>query len=225
MVTEIQGFRSKIVMIEYSKMADIFEIFGELSYFGIFLVLIGINASPILMPPSWIVLTSFYLLDPNLNIVLLSLVGATGATIGRFFLKKISGLFRKFVGEEQKSNLDIIGDYLNRKKFGYLIASFLFGATPLPSNILFITYGLMRAKSVGIYIGFWLGRVLSYIIMIYFGNAVLKPFIEIFEDRLTGILLIDLAGIIVIIFFASINWSLLITKRKLKFVKPKLWRF
>ena len=225
MVTEIQGFRSKIIMIKYSKMADIFEIFGELSYFGIFLVLIGINASPILMPPSWIVLTSFYLLDPNLNIVLLSIVGATGATIGRFFLKKISGLFRKFVGEEQKSNLDIIGDYLNRKKFGYLIASFLFGATPLPSNILFITYGLMRAKSVGIYIGFWFGRVLSYIIMIYFGNAVLKPFIEIFEDRLTGILLVDLAGIVVIIFFASINWSLLITKRKLKFVKPKLWRF
>ena len=225
MVTEIQGFRSKIIMIKYSKMADIFEIFGELSYFGIFLVLIGVNASPILMPPSWIVLTSFYLLDPNLNIVLLSIVGATGATIGRFFLKKISGLFRKFVGEEQKSNLDIIGDYLNRKKFGYLIASFLFGATPLPSNILFITYGLMRAKSVGIYIGFWFGRVLSYIIMIYFGNAVLKPFIEIFEDRLTGILLVDLAGIVVIIFFASINWSLLITKRKLKFVKPKLWRF
>ncbi len=225
MVIEIQGFRSKIIMIEYSKMADIFEIFGELSYFGIFLVLIGVNASPILMPPSWIILTSFYLLDPNLNIVLLSIVGATGATIGRFFLKKISGLFRKFVGEEQKSNLDIIGDYLNRKKFGYLIASFLFGATPLPSNILFITYGLMRAKSVGIYIGFWFGRVLSYIIMIYFGNAVLKPFIEIFEDRLTGILLVDLAGIVVIIFFASINWSLLITKRKLKFVKPKLWRF
>jgi len=206
-------------------MVDIFEIFGELSYFGIFLVLIGVNASPILMPPSWIILTSFYLLDPNLNIILLSIVGATGATIGRFFLKKISGLFRKFVGEEQKSNLDIIGDYLNRKKFGFLIASFLFGATPLPSNILFITYGLMRAKSVGIYIGFWFGRVLSYIIMIYFGNAVLKPFIEIFEDRLTGILLVDLAGIVVIIFFASINWSLLITKRKLKFVKPKLWRF
>ena len=206
-------------------MADIFEIFGELSYFGIFLVLIGVNASPILMPPSWIVLTSFYLLDPTLNIVILSMVGATGATIGRFVLKKISGLFRRFVGDEQKSNLDIIGDYLNRKKFGYLIASFLFGATPLPSNMLFIAYGLMRAKSVGIYLGFWAGRVLSYIVMIYFGNAVLKPFIEIFEDRLVGILLIDGVGIGVIVFFASINWALLITQRKLKFVKPRLWRF
>lgn len=206
-------------------MADIFEIFAEWSYFGIFLVLIGINAAPILMPPSWIILTSFYLLDPSLNIVLLAMVGATAATIGRFFLKKISSLFRRFIGPEQKSNLDIIGDYLNRKKYGYIIASFLFGATPLPSNMLFIAYGLMRAKSIGIYTGFWFGRVLSYVIMIYFGNAVLRPFLEIFEDRLVGVLFVDGIGVGTIILFASINWSLLITQRKLKFVKPKFWRF
>ena len=206
-------------------MIDIFEIFGEYSYFGIFLILIGVNAAPILMPPSWIILTSFYLLDPNLNVILLAVVGATGATIGRFFLKKISGYFRKFVGKEQKSNLDMIGNYLNNKKYGYVIASFLFGATPLPSNMLFITYGLMRAKSIGIYVGFWFGRIVSYIIMIYFGNAVLTPFLEIFEDRLTGILLIDGVGIGVVVLFASINWTILITQRKIKFIKPKLWRF
>ena len=177
------------------------------------------------MPPSWIILTSFYLLDPTLNVVLLAMVGATGATIGRFFLKRISGLFRKFVGEEQKSNLDIIGNYLNQKKYGYVIASFLFAATPLPSNVLFITYGLMRAKSIGIYVGFWFGRVISYIIMIYFGNAVLRPFLEMFEDRLTGILLIDGVGIGMIIIFASVNWTVLITEKKIKFVKPKIWRF
>ncbi len=205
-------------------MIDIFEFFSEYSYFGIFLVLIGVNTAPILMPPSWIVLTSFYLIDPSLNVVFLAMVGATGATIGRFFLKKISGVFRKFVGNEQKSNLDIIGNYLNQKKFGYLIASFLFGATPLPSNMLFITYGLMRAKSIGIYFGFWFGSTLSYIIMIYFGNAVLQPFLEIFEDRLTGILLIDGVGVGVIVLFASINWTVLITQRKIKFVKPKVWR-
>ena len=205
-------------------MADIFEIFGEYSYFGIFLVLIGINASPLLMPPSWIVLTSFYLLDPTLDVFLLAIVGATAATIGRFVLKKISGLFRKFIGQEQKTNLDIIGDYLNGKKYGYVIASFLFGATPLPSNMLFITYGLMRAKSLGIYVGFWFGRTISYVIMIYFGNAVLRPFLAVFEDRLLGILLIDGVGIGVIFLFASINWTVLITQKKIKFVKPKIWR-
>jgi len=206
-------------------MVDIFEIFAEYSYLGIFLVLIGVNVSPILMPPSWIVLTSFYLLDPTLNVVLLAAFGATGATIGRYFLKRISGVFRRFVGQEQKSNLDVIGNYLNNKKYGYMIASFLFGATPLPSNMLFITYGLMRAKNIGIYIGFWFGRMISYIVMIYFGNAVLRPFFEMFEDKLTGILLIDGVGIGVIVLFASINWTVLITERKIKFVKPKIWRF
>jgi hypothetical protein len=83
----------------------------------------------------------------------------------------------------------------------------------------------MRAKSVGIYIGFWIGRIISYIIMIYFGNTVLTPFLDIFEDRLIGILLIDGIGIGLIILFASLNWTILLTQRKIKFVKPKIWRF
>jgi len=206
-------------------MEDIFEFFGEFSYIGIFFVLIAVNASPILMPPTWIILSSFYALDPSLDPILLALVGATGATMGRFFLKKISSLFRRFVGKEQKSNLDIIGDYLNRKRYGYLLASFLFAATPLPSNMLFVAYGLMKAKSIGLYIGFWFGRVLSYYVMISISNVVLTPFIQLFEDRYIGILLADGIGIGVVIFFTSIDWASLITKRKLRFVKPKLWRF
>ena len=177
------------------------------------------------MPPTWIILSTFYVFDPSLDPILLSIVGATGATIGRFILKKISSLFRKFVGPEQKSNLDIIGDFLNRKKYGYVLASFLFAATPLPSNMLFIAYGLMKAKSFGLYVGFWFGRALSYYVMISISNVVLTPFLQIFEERYLGILLIDTLGIVSVIFFTSIDWALFITQRKIKFVKPKLWRF
>lgn len=206
-------------------MVDIFEILSEYSYVGIFLLLLGINAAPILMPPSWIVLASFYALDPQLDPIVLALVGATAATIGRFILKQISGLFRKFVGEEQKSNLDVIGNYLNRKRFGYPLASFLFAATPLPSNMLFVAYGLMKAKSIGLYIGFWFGRLISYYLMLTISEVVLTPFLDLFDDKITGILIADGVGIGVVILFMSINWTLLLTKRKLKFVKPKLWRF
>lgn len=203
----------------------LFERVGELSYLGIFLLLVAINAAPILMPPSWIVLTSFYLIDPTLNVVLLAVVGATGSTLGRLVLKKTSRLFRRFVGQEQQDNLDAIGRYLNGKKYGYALASFLFGATPLPSNMLFIAYGLMRAKSVGLYVGFWLGRMISYIAMIYLGEVVLTPFLGIFEDRLVGILVVDVAGIGIIMLFASIDWTLLITRRRFRFVRPRIWRF
>ena len=206
-------------------MVDIFDTIVEYSYFGIFLLLIGINAAPILMPPTWIVLSSFFALDSSLDPLLLALVGATGATIGRLILKNLSGFFRRFVGKEQKSNLDAIGNFLNRKKFGYVLTSFLFAATPLPSNMLFVAYGMMKAKSIGLYFGFWLGRVLSYYIMITISSVVLTPFLELFEDKIIGILVADVVGIGIVVIFTCINWQILLLERKLQFVRPKLWRF
>ena len=206
-------------------MVDIFDIIVEYSYFGIFLLLIGINAAPILMPPTWIVLSSFFALDSSLDPLLLALVGATGATIGRLILKNLSSFFRRFVGKEQKSNLDAIGNFLNRKKFGYVLTSFLFAATPLPSNMLFVAYGMMRAKSIGLYFGFWVGRLLSYYIMITISSVVLTPFLELFEDKIIGILVADIVGIGVVVIFTCINWQTLLLERKLQFVRPKLWKF
>ena len=206
-------------------MVDIFDTIVEYSYFGIFLLLIGINAAPILMPPTWIVLSSFFALDSSLDPLLLALVGATGATIGRLILKNLSSFFRRFVGKEQKSNLDAIGNFLNRKKFGYVLTSFLFAATPLPSNMLFVAYGMMRAKSIGLYFGFWLGRVLSYYIMITVSSVVLAPFLELFEDKIIGIIVADIVGIGVVVIFTCINWQTLLLERKLQFVRPKLWKF
>ena len=206
-------------------MVDIFEIISEYSYLGIFFLLIAVNAAPLLMPPTWIILSSFYAIDPLLDPLVLSLIGATGATIGRFFLKSVSGLFRKLVGQEQKSNLDAIGNFLNLKRFGYIVTSFVFAATPLPSNMLFVTYGLLRAKSFGLYVGFWMGRVVSYYVMITISTVVLTPFIELFEERYIGILIADALGIGSIIFFTCINWNLLLTKRRFKLNKPRLWKF
>ena len=205
-------------------MIDIFETIIEYSYFGIFLLLIGINAAPILMPPTWIVLSSFFALDSSLDPLLLALVGATGATIGRLILKNLSSFFRRFIGKEQESNLDTIGNFLNKKKFGYTLTSFLFAATPLPSNMLFVAYGMMRAKSIGLYIGFWCGRLVSYYIMITISEAVLTPFLQLFEDRIIGIIAADIVGIGSVIFFTCINWQVLLFERKLKFVRPRFWR-
>jgi len=205
-------------------MADIFETIIEYSYIGIFFLLIAVNAAPILMPPTWIILSSFFALDASLDPFLLALVGATGATIGRFFLKCISGFFRRFVGKEQESNLDAIGNFLNKKKFGYTLTSFLIAATPLPSNMLFVAYGMMRAKSIGLYIGFWCGRLLSYYIMITISEAVLAPLLQLFEDRIIGIIVADIIGIGAVIFFTCINWQVLLFQRKLRFVRPRLWR-
>ena len=205
-------------------MVDFFEFILEYSYLGIFFLLILVNAAPLLMPPTWIILASFYVIDSSYDPLILALVGATGATLGRFILKQIATVFRRFVQKEQKSNLDAVGNFLNKKKFGYVLTSFLFAATPLPSNILFVTYGLLKAKSIGLYVGFWAGRVASYYLMISISNIVLTPFVELFEERYIGILIADALGISVIIFFTCINWTLLLSQRKFKLKNPKIWR-
>jgi len=203
---------------------DIFEIFGTFSYLGPLIVLFLMNLSPILMPPNWLILSSFYALDDSMNIAVLAVVGATASTSGRFVLKQLVSKFKNY-SHDNKSNLTVIGDYLNKKKYGYVISSFVFAVTPLPDNILFVAYGLIKAKSVGMYIGFWFGKLLAFYVMLTISPTVLIPFTKLFEDRLVGILLADGLGIVAIIVFAAIDWNILLNEKKLRLVKPRLWRF
>ena len=205
-------------------MADVFEIFDGFSYLGPLIVLFFVNISPILMPPNWLILSSFYALDDSMDIAVLAIVGATASTAGRFVLKQLVSKFKNH-SNNQTSNLTVIGDYLNKKKYGYVISSFVFAVTPLPDNILFVAYGLIKAKSVGMYVGFWFGKLLAFYIMLTISPAILIPFTRLFEDRLIGILLADGLGIIAIIVFAIIDWNILLNKKKLRLVKPRLWRF
>lgn len=205
-------------------MADVLAVFAGLSYFGVILLLFLVNVAPVLMPPTWLILASFYVLDDSLNPLSLAIAGATGATAGRFLLLYASSYFRRFMNQERRSSLEKITNYLKSKRFGFFLVTFLFAATPMPSNMLFIGYGLMKAKTLQIYIGFWLGRVLSYFVMISISKIVLMPFAKLFEDRLLGIIVADVLSVAVLAFFASINWNVLITEKKLQFVKPKPWR-
>ena len=205
-------------------MIDIFEIFSTFSYLGPLIVLFLMNLSPILMPPNWLILSSFYALDDSMDIAVLAIVGATASTAGRFVLKQLVSKFKNH-SKNNTSNLTVIGDYLNKKKYGYVISSFVFAVTPLPDNILFVAYGLIKAKSIGMYVGFWFGKLLAFYVMLTISPAILIPFTRLFEDRLVGILLADGLGIIAIIVFAAIDWNILLNKKKLRLVKPRLWRF
>lgn len=203
---------------------DIFEIFGGFSYLGPLIVLFLMNLSPILMPPNWLVLSSFYALDDSMNLIVLVVVGATASTAGRFVLKQLVSKFKNS-SNNNVSNLTVIGNYLNKKKYGYVISSFVFAVTPLPDNILFVAYGLIKAKSIGMYIGFWIGKFFAFYVMLTISPVILVPFTRIFEDRLVGILLADGLGIVGIVVFAAIDWNLLLNEKKFRLVKPRLWRF
>ena len=191
------------------------------SYLGVLLILFGMNVAPILMPPSWMVLVSFYVAYPSLDPLHLSLIGATTATCGKFLLTYISSKGRRFIGEQRRASLDVLGRYLSGKKYVYFLASFIFALGPLPSNLLFITYGIIRARTFGMFLGFWSGRVIAYFVMISISSIAIKPFIELFANEIYGIIIFDSLGVVSVIVFASVDWQKLIMERKLVFIRPR----
>lgn len=196
-------------------------LFSEYTYLFVFFFIFILSIIPILTPPTWIVVVSAYSLNDQLNPFLLSGIGATAAVTGRLILLQLSTIGRKAINDHRKSSLEKLRKYLEKTKYGYLIGTLLFALLPLPSSMLFISYGLMNAKSVGIVVGFWIGRFIAYMIMINLSRYFVDYFKKILNSDIQSLLIIDIIGIIMTLFILMIDWNILFSERKLVFIKPK----
>jgi membrane protein YqaA with SNARE-associated domain len=197
------------------------SLFSQYTYPFVFLMIFVLSIIPILTPPTWIIVVSAYSLNDQLNSLLLSAIGATAAVIGRMILLQVSTIGRKAINDQRKSSLEKLRKYLEKTRYGYLFGTLLFALTPLPSNMLFISYGLMNAKSLGIIAGFWIGRFIAYLLMISLSKYFVDYFKEILNSDIQSIFIIDIIGIIMTLFMLLIDWNILFSERKLVFIKPK----
>jgi membrane protein YqaA with SNARE-associated domain len=196
-------------------------LFSEYTYLFVFFFIFVLSIIPILTPPTWIVVVSAYSLNDQLNPILLSVIGATAAVAGRLILLQLSIIGRKAINDHRKSSLEKLRKYLEKTKYGYFIGTLLFALLPLPSNMLFISYGLMNAKSLGIIAGFWIGRFIAYLLMISLSEYFVDYFKKILNSDIQSLLIIDIIGIIMTLFMLLIDWNILFSERKLVFIKPK----
>jgi membrane protein DedA with SNARE-associated domain len=196
-------------------------LFSEYTYPFVFLIIFVLSVIPILTPPTWIVVVSAYSLNDQLNPLLLSIIGATAAIAGRLLLLQLSTFGRKTINDQRKSSLEKLRKYLERTRYGYFIGTLLFALLPLPSNMLFISYGLINAKSISIIVGFWLGRFLVYIIMIYVSYYFFNSFKEMLNSDIHTLILMNIVGILMTLFMLLIDWNILFSEHKLSFIKPK----
>ena len=197
------------------------SLFSQYTYPFVFFMIFVLSIIPILTPPTWIIVVSAYSLNDQLNPLLLSAIGATAAVIGRMILLQVSTIGRKGINDQRKSSLEKLRKYLEKTRYGYLFGTLLFALTPLPSNMLFISYGLMNAKSHGIIAGFWIGRFIAYLLMISLSKYFVDYFKEILNSDIQSIFIIDIIGIIMTLFMLLIDWNILFSERKLVFIKPK----
>ena len=196
-------------------------LFSEYTYPFVFIIIFVLSIIPILTPPTWIVVVSAYSLNDQLNPILLSMIGATAAITGRLILLQLSTIGRRAINDHRKSSLEKLRKYLEKTRYGYLIGTLIFALLPLPSNMLFISYGLINAKSVSIVVGFWIGRFLAYIIMIYVSQYFFNSFTEILNSDIQTLLVLNIVGIVMTVFMLLIDWNILFSTHKLVFIKPK----
>ena len=193
-------------------------------YFGIFLLVFVMNTVPFFMPPTWIVLSTIYFLFPQqFNPLLLALTGAFASTLGRVILCRIGAASRRLMSENRKKSMDRAGQALRSKKYGGLILTFFYALTPLPSNALFLIMGTMRCHFFTIFLGFWLGRLISYEVTITAAGVAYSSLASVLASQIQAVVLVDCLAILSMIIFAFIDWEKLIQERRVAFIKPKLW--
>lgn len=130
----------------------------------LFVIVFFLNVIPAFAPPTWMVFSFVGFEYPAANLFLLAIVGAAAAVSGRLVLAKFSRLIirQKFLSEQSRQSIDAIKENLQHRKrltFGV----FLFYAfSPLPSNYVFIAYGLTDMRLSLIALPFLIGRSISY---------------------------------------------------------------
>jgi len=162
---------------------------------------------------------SAYALNQDTDPVFLSLISATAAISGRLILMKFSSVGRRMLNSKRKSSIDRLKNYLEQKKFGYFVGTIIFAMLPLPSNMLFVSYGLMRVKSIQVIAGFWIGRFIIYLVMIHLSKSILQS-ITLELDNMSTVVWIDIAGILMTLLLLFLDWDKLLSEHKLAFIKP-----
>jgi hypothetical protein len=187
----------------------------------IFLVVFLLNVVPIFAPPTWSVL-SFIAIRYNSNIVLLAVVGAVAATLGRLVLAKLSTVIvrQKFLSDDTRKNIDAVKERLEGKK-KLTFSIFLFYAfSPFPSNHVFIAYGLTALKLRHIAIPFLLGRVVSYGFWAFTASSVaqLLNYESVTSKSFFSYYFVasQLFGLLTIYVFTKIDWRRVFAEKRLR---------
>jgi len=187
------------------------------------LVVFALNVVPAFAPPTWILLSFFYVAYPQ-NIFVLILAGVTASTAGRFVLAKLSSLFaKKFSGKDKKQDLEFMREKLSLKPKEKFIFAFLFALSPLPSNALFIAVGAIGTRLREVLTGFFIGRIISYLFLVFTTEKIVATLASTVQGGGTifGII-IEVLGFVAIIVFFKYDWTKFLGMPKHK--SPVKWK-
>lgn len=192
------------------------------SLLTLFLLVFALNVVPAFAPPTWMLLSFFGLRFPDASPWSVAWVGASAATGGRVVLaylaQRISG--SRWFPESMRANLRSAAEAIERRRATSSVAILLFAFTPLPSNTLFLAYGLSRAPLPLLAVPFFAGRFVSYAFAFAGGAAVADRFDLEIGGRASTLYFIvsQLASLLLVYVLARIDWRRSCRDRRLRWV-------
>ena len=186
----------------------------------LFLVVFLLNVIPAFAPPTWMVFSFLGFRLPTHMDWSFALVGALAAAMGRSLLGKLSRILirNRWLSEAAKQSINSLKLELEKRP-NLTFGLFLFYAfTPLPSNYLFIAYGLTTMPLVRLVAPFFVGRFVSYYFWTMSAAAVSRK-LELDETDAMAYFSVyfvftQLALLAVVYVFMRVDWKLLLQKRK-----------
>ena len=194
----------------------------------LFIVVFALNVLPAFAPPTWTTMSFIGLAIPNIDVLLLALVAATAATCGRVLLARLSRALvrQRLLTEQARRNIDAIKIGIESRR-AMTIGTFLgYALSPLPSNYLFIAYGLTSLPIALLALPFFIGRLVSYAFWtrtaLTVGEWLDWDWFESAPYFLAYFLLSQVLLIPVIYGFTRLDWQALFAERRLRWLeKPK----
>jgi membrane protein YqaA with SNARE-associated domain len=199
----------------------------KLSIF-LFVVIFALNLLPAFAPPTWTAMSFVGLAIPDINFLWIALVAAAAATCGRIALAKASYVLlrQRWLSEETRRNVDTIKVGIESRPVMAFSTVLGYALSPLPSNYLFIAYGLTSLPIGFVAIPFFAGRLLSYAFWLKTASTVGDRLdLDWFDSAyyFVGYFLLSQLLLVPIIYvFTQIDWHRLFTEKRLSWLrKPK----
>lgn len=194
-------------------------------YLNTFIVVFILNLIPILGPPTWTVLSFISFTYPIPTLFLFVLVALCASTLGRTVLTLSSKYIirNRFLNEKHKRNMEYLRKHLEKRPHFASIIFFLEAFTPLPSDQLFIAYGLTGLKLRYALVPFVLARIFTYSFWVYTASDLSK---KILANSLINLSFIswtfifgELLILLLVYYFVKIDWQHVILNHKFRILR------
>lgn len=162
-----------------------------------------VNTIPVFMPPTWTLLAWAHLQE-GVPVLPLALLGAAGATTGRFLLALASRTFGdRIIPPRWKDNITVLVNTIRRHKPG------IAAVVVLPTNHLFIAVGLAGAPLLTLLIAFAVTRFTSYVVWIMVADTAVSTLGDALHPTLgnSATVIAQVFSFVILIVVMQIDWG------------------